>query len=222
MAATGPVPAPVRPSALPSGATVASLGLRWPGSWGEGMGRGRAGLFAVVLLLASCTDAGEPSSSSSASPQPGGTLRLAIVGDLRWGAELDPQKTYWGSEFELFRCCLLRTLYSYPGLPGGEGGAVARPDLAAGPPSVSPDGLMWTIPVREGIAYAPPLADVEVSAQDLVGALTFLLNTWLGAAIGIAMYVGARRYAPAEEAALAETFGPAWDDYAARVMLPWL
>lgn len=52
--------------------------------------------------------------------------------------------------------------------------------------------------------------------------LGFLLNTWLGAAIGIAMYVGARRYAPAEEAALAETFGPAWDDYAARVMLPWL
>lgn len=50
----------------------------------------------------------------------------------------------------------------------------------------------------------------------------FLLNTWVGALIGIGLYLGARRYAPQEEAGLASTFGPAWDEYARVVKLPWL
>jgi len=50
----------------------------------------------------------------------------------------------------------------------------------------------------------------------------FLLNTWLGAAIGIVLYVACRRYAPEEEARLAETFGPAWDEYCSKVTVPWL
>ncbi len=50
----------------------------------------------------------------------------------------------------------------------------------------------------------------------------FLFNTWLGALIGIVLYAGARLYAPAEEARLAQSFGPAWDDYCRKVKLPWL
>ena len=52
--------------------------------------------------------------------------------------------------------------------------------------------------------------------------LGFLLNTWVGAVIGIALYVASRRYAPTEEAVLAETFGAAWDRYTRTVRLPWL
>lgn len=52
--------------------------------------------------------------------------------------------------------------------------------------------------------------------------LGFLLNTWLGVVIGIVMYVGARMYAPQEEAVLAKTFGAAWDDYCNTVRIPWL
>jgi protein-S-isoprenylcysteine O-methyltransferase Ste14 len=52
--------------------------------------------------------------------------------------------------------------------------------------------------------------------------LGFLLNTWLGVAVGVAMYVGSRIYAPAEEAALSKTFGTAWAQYARTVKLPWL
>jgi protein-S-isoprenylcysteine O-methyltransferase Ste14 len=52
--------------------------------------------------------------------------------------------------------------------------------------------------------------------------LGFLLNTWLGAFLGVVMYVAARWYAPEEERALAETFGAAWDDYRAHVKIPWL
>lgn len=50
----------------------------------------------------------------------------------------------------------------------------------------------------------------------------FLLNTWLGALIGAVIYLGSRLYAPREEVALAEAFGPAWDAYGASVKLPWL
>ncbi len=50
----------------------------------------------------------------------------------------------------------------------------------------------------------------------------FLLNTWLGALLGLLMYLASRRYAPEEEHELARTFGPAWNDYVARVWLPWL
>lgn len=45
----------------------------------------------------------------------------------------------------------------------------------------------------------------------------FLLDTWLGLLLGVVMYAASRRYAPAEEAALADRFGDEWDDYCSRV-----
>lgn len=50
----------------------------------------------------------------------------------------------------------------------------------------------------------------------------FLANTWLGALIGIVLYVASRLFAPEEEVRLAETFGSAWDEYCDAVKLPWL
>jgi protein-S-isoprenylcysteine O-methyltransferase Ste14 len=50
----------------------------------------------------------------------------------------------------------------------------------------------------------------------------FLFNTWLGAVIGIILYIGSRIFAPAEEAALSKTFGVAWDEYCNTVKIPWL
>ncbi len=52
--------------------------------------------------------------------------------------------------------------------------------------------------------------------------LGFLLDTWLGAAVGLALYLASRRFARAEEEALAKMFGPAWDAYAAKVKFPWI
>ena len=49
-----------------------------------------------------------------------------------------------------------------------------------------------------------------------------LLGTWLGVVIGVALYVGARLFAPAEEQELRRRFGTRWDAYLQRVMLPWL
>jgi protein-S-isoprenylcysteine O-methyltransferase Ste14 len=52
--------------------------------------------------------------------------------------------------------------------------------------------------------------------------LGLLLNTWLGVPVGLAMYVGSRRFAPAEEEHLSRTFGEAWTAYARTVKFPWL
>jgi protein-S-isoprenylcysteine O-methyltransferase Ste14 len=50
----------------------------------------------------------------------------------------------------------------------------------------------------------------------------FLFNTWLGALIGIILYIGSRIFAPAEEAVLSKTFGATWDEYCSTVEIPWL
>jgi protein-S-isoprenylcysteine O-methyltransferase Ste14 len=52
--------------------------------------------------------------------------------------------------------------------------------------------------------------------------LGFLLNSWLGALIGVVMYIGVRLFAPAEEELLSKTFGADWEAYSHKVMLPWL
>jgi protein-S-isoprenylcysteine O-methyltransferase Ste14 len=52
--------------------------------------------------------------------------------------------------------------------------------------------------------------------------LGFLLDSWLGAALGVVMYVATRKYAPHEELGLAETFGAEWDAYVRSVRIPWL
>jgi protein-S-isoprenylcysteine O-methyltransferase Ste14 len=52
--------------------------------------------------------------------------------------------------------------------------------------------------------------------------LGFLVNTWLGAALGAVMYVGTRLFAPAEEATLAAAKGKDWTDYTRTVKIPWL
>ena len=50
----------------------------------------------------------------------------------------------------------------------------------------------------------------------------FLLNTWLGVVLGIVLYVGARIFAPEEEADLSASFGARWDAYRRSVILPWV
>ncbi|MRR23658.1 hypothetical protein EG830_11845 [bacterium] len=52
--------------------------------------------------------------------------------------------------------------------------------------------------------------------------LGFLLNTWLGLLVGLAVYTGSRLYAPEEEKILARIFGERWDSYRKKVLLPWL
>lgn len=50
----------------------------------------------------------------------------------------------------------------------------------------------------------------------------FLFNTWLGALIGIIIYIGSRIFSPAKEKILSKIFGAAWDEYCKKVKIPWL
>ena len=50
----------------------------------------------------------------------------------------------------------------------------------------------------------------------------FLLNSWLGALIGIVGYIVIRRFAPEEEKKMSKTFGSAYDEYRKKVKIPWL
>jgi len=99
----------------------------------------------------------------------GGTLRMAQITDV--GAAFDPQKEYYTVSWEYYRCCLLRTLMSYEGVPTAEGGADIFPDLAADEPTVSGDGLTTTFQIKPGLMYAPPKDDTEITAQDFIRAM---------------------------------------------------
>jgi peptide/nickel transport system substrate-binding protein len=114
----------------------------------------------------------------------GGTLRVGLTdwtgheqrnsvpgSHRRYFYAFDPQEINYPPAFELFRCCLLRTLLSYNGRPTSQGGAVLRPDLAATLPTVSPDGRAWTFHLKQGLHYAPPLQKAEIVAQDVIRAL---------------------------------------------------
>jgi protein-S-isoprenylcysteine O-methyltransferase Ste14 len=65
----------------------------------------------------------------------------------------------------------------------------------------------------------PLYAAVAVLVLPWIG---FLVNTWLGALLGAALYLGSRIFAPAEEAQLSRAFGPKWSDYTRQVRLSWL
>jgi peptide/nickel transport system substrate-binding protein len=137
------------------------------------MRRRVVGIIGVLLVVSACTSGGErkEEGTPSADPTPrGGTLRIAAP-DSTPLLELDPQRAYGGPEWEVLRCCLLRTLYSYNGRPKEEGGGEPRPDLAVGPPEVSVDGLTWTFRMKQGLRYAPPFEDTFITALDLVRGL---------------------------------------------------
>jgi peptide/nickel transport system substrate-binding protein len=122
-------------------------------------------LATVCLVAATCARQGtEPVQA----PEGGGVVRVVMADQANAG--FDPQVSWSNTQFEVLRCCLARTLMTYPGLPDFEGNQPV-PDLAAGPPDVSEDGMTWTFHLRSGIHYAPPLADVEVTAADVVRAL---------------------------------------------------
>jgi len=89
----------------------------------------------------------------------------------RFNHILDPQTTWAPEPFELFRCCLLRTLMSYNGRSVREGGAELQPDLADGYPEISSDGLAWTFHLKPGLHYAPPMADKTIVSGDFIRAL---------------------------------------------------
>jgi peptide/nickel transport system substrate-binding protein len=147
-----------------------------------------AGAFILLMATISCTSG--TSNGPSRDRGSGGTLRVGVVIGSQsqcafvfcGAATDDPQLNYGAMNFELERCCLLRTLLSYNGRSTANGGGVLEPDLAASLPQVSSDGLTWTFHLRAGIHYGPPFQAETVRAQDLVRSIERALSprpAWL-------------------------------------------
>jgi peptide/nickel transport system substrate-binding protein len=128
-------------------------------------------IAAVLGLLAvACGGGGGGGAQpTGAKPVKGGTLRVEMDTDVI--AEFDPQKEYYQVSFAYYRCCLLRTLLSYNGQDASHQGTQLFPDLASDQPTISADQLTWTFHLKQGLHYAPPLQDVEITAPDIVRAL---------------------------------------------------
>jgi peptide/nickel transport system substrate-binding protein len=194
----------------------------------------RAPLTAIALCLpliaAACTGGAgpRPAPAHSSPPLPrGGTLRVGQV--FLGAAELDPQAIPTSQMQELNRCCLVRTLMSYTGHSTAEGGTVIRPDLAAGLPEVSPDGLTWTFHLKRGIHYAPPLQNVEITAADFVRSIERMFKPYpsfgpqarLGFGVDFLLDIiqGARAYAVGKAASISGVDVP--DPYTLRIQVPY-
>jgi peptide/nickel transport system substrate-binding protein len=133
--------------------------------------RGVAVVAILAVIAAACGggDGTEDTPTTPAEGLEGGTLRMAMLADVT--AAFDPQKEYYSVTWEYYRCCLLRTLMSYEGVPTDAGGADIFPDLAAADPEISEDGLTWTFQIKPGLMYAPPKDDTEITAQDFIRAM---------------------------------------------------
>ena len=86
--------------------------------------------------------------------------------------------------------------------------------------------ILTTVPKKELITSGPyslvkhPLyTGVALLVLPWAG---FIVNSWLGALIGVIVYTGSRIFSPQEEAELSRTFGTAWDEYRKKVKIPWL
>jgi peptide/nickel transport system substrate-binding protein len=135
-------------------------------------------LFAVVLDACGSSSpggsGGEGSSLPAGSPykspltepltggKRGGTLEVLDETDFE---HLDPGIAYYAVDYEVVYATQ-RTLYSFK--PNTE--TEASPDMASGPPEISPDNKTVTVHLREGIHFSPPV-NREVTAEDVAYAI---------------------------------------------------
>jgi peptide/nickel transport system substrate-binding protein len=131
-------------------------------------------LVAVVATPAVALSAGTKSNESQradATPVKGGTLKIIDGDDVDF---LDTADAYSPVSWALERL-YARTLYAYVGSANAKTAQTAAPDLAAGPPKISKNGLVYTFKLKSGIKWAPPV-NRPLMAQDFVYGLTRLFD----------------------------------------------
>ena len=129
--------------------------------------------FALALVGAGCggddggdDDAGDTTAGEAPSEATkGGTYRVSTTSFNLTGG-FDPTGEYLGTSWALYTNLLVRTLVSYKHTAGVEGNELF-PDLAAEMPEVSEDGLTYTVTLKDGIMFGPPLSR-EITSQDIL------------------------------------------------------
>jgi peptide/nickel transport system substrate-binding protein len=96
---------------------------------------------------------GATSTSAVAGGKRGGVLKVALLNDAAAG--MDPSREYYGPSWALLRT-MTRTLLAFPQAPAPTGNEVV-PDLATSLPQVSADKLTYTLHIRKGVKFSPPV-----------------------------------------------------------------
>jgi peptide/nickel transport system substrate-binding protein len=117
---------------------------------------------AVSLALAACGSSNSGGSAQSPSSQSlsgkrGGMLTILSHQDFE---HLDPGQSYFVTDYNAVYATGRPLFSNMPNNP-----TTARPDLAAGPAQVSPDGLTVTIHIRPGVRFSPPVNRAVTSAD---------------------------------------------------------
>jgi peptide/nickel transport system substrate-binding protein len=117
---------------------------------------------ALTLVAASC--GGDDDSGSGGSAQKGGTLKVL---DTAGGIDsLDPGYWYYQTDYAEVGNTTQRWLYGWK-----PDETKPTPDLAEGLPEVSNGGKTYTIKIKPGIKYSPPLQNRTVKTADIKYAL---------------------------------------------------
>jgi peptide/nickel transport system substrate-binding protein len=123
----------------------------------------------LAIVAAACGEEAAPPAAEEGEAERGGTLLAGLESDV--DAAFDPQKEYYSVTWGFYHCCLLRTLVTTPLTTAENGGDEPTPDLATDLPEVSDDGLTYTFTIRDGVTFAPPYQDQEITAQSFINAM---------------------------------------------------
>jgi ABC-type transport system substrate-binding protein len=108
--------------------------------------------FALLLLLVA------PGAATSAPPPPS-IFQFDLAVDIDY---VDPALAYYVPTWQIEYSTCSR-LVNFPDAPAPEG-SVLQPEIAAGLPTVSPDGLTYTFTLRDGYRFSPPSGE-QVTAE---------------------------------------------------------
>jgi peptide/nickel transport system substrate-binding protein len=113
------------------------------------------------LRTAAAAAIASPLSETLGGGRRGGTLTVLDHEDFE---NLDPGAAYFALDYQIVYATQ-RPLYSDP-----PSSLVPQPDLAAGPPVISPDARTVTVEIRRGIRFSPPV-NREVTSADVAYAI---------------------------------------------------
>jgi peptide/nickel transport system substrate-binding protein len=137
-------------------------------------------LAAVAMVAAACASSGSSSTSTkgagvslsnglqglnpgTGAPQRGGTLNMLGTGDVDF---MDYNISYYTIGY-LGQRMWVRGLYAYPATPGQT--TTPAPDLATAAPTVSSDGLTYTVTIRSGAQWNTTPATPVTAADAVLG-----------------------------------------------------
>src|SRR5690348_10659551 len=162
----------------------------------------------ITLLAAACGgSSGTGTTGTGGKVVEGGHLKLIGGGDVD---HLDTASAYYSVSYTLLRA-VSRQLLSYPNDPDPEKARQVVPDIATAMPTISADGLTYTMTLRDGVQWDAKTGPRQVTGVDAVRGFKRLCNPvqptgapgyFVGVIQGMKEYCDAFAKVPANVAAI--------------------